>query len=85
MVIPAAMNIEAAVDAMATVPAEVKADQTKELVAAIGKPSARALGVKFPISGVFVTGYQLGLQVARMMIAGNAEVATKGVNPEDVL
>lgn len=85
MIIPAAMNIEAAVDSMATVAAEMKADQTKELVAAMGAQTTKKLGVRFPPSGTFITGYQLGLQTARMLLAGSVELATKGVNPEDVL
>jgi hypothetical protein len=83
MVIPAAMNIEMAADSLKTVTALVKLDQLSELKS-FGDTRAQDIGAS-GLSEDFKRGYELGLQVARVMIAGSVEVVLKGVNPEHVL
>ena len=85
MIVPAAMNIESAVDMLKDVPAEVKTDQRLELISAIGADTATKLGITYPVPKEFLVGYELGLQVARVMLLGSAALAIKGVDPKDVL
>jgi len=77
MIVPAAMNIESAVDMLKRFPKErawVLPDQLKELRSAVGEKSQD-----------FQDGYQLGIQTARAIIASSVAVMLKGVNPDDVL
>ena len=74
MVIPAAMQIESAIDTLKTVETDYLADQLKELHSAVGDKSDD-----------FQAGYQLGLETARVMIATNVQIIQKGVKPESVL
>lgn len=74
MVIPPAMQIEGAVDDLKSVDPAIIADQNKELFCATGKDNPD-----------FRDGYNLGLQVARRMIFGSAELALKGADPSKVL
>jgi hypothetical protein len=83
--IPAAENVEGAADSLRTLPDRVKQDQRKELLEAIGQDTAGKLGLSWPVSEEAVTGYQLGLQTARMILAGSAELIRKGVDPAKVL
>jgi hypothetical protein len=58
------------------------AEEEKELRSASGGFSR--IGIK-EVTGDVVTAYQLGLEVARRMIAENVQIITKGVNPQEVL
>lgn len=85
MVIPAAMNVEIALDALPKVEQRWRDKQLEELSAGVGASSAQALGVTFPLSDEFKRGYELGVQTARNMVAGSAELLLKGGNPANVL
>lgn len=85
MVIPAAMFIESAVDALDAVSQEVDMDEAKELRCAMGADKAEKLGIDFPINQQFILGYQIGLQTARIMMATSIALLKAGVNPEEVL
>ena len=77
MIVPAAMNIESAIDMLKQWPEKlmwVLPDQLKELHSAVGEKSED-----------FQQGYQLGIQTARAIIAGSAEVLMHGANPENIL
>jgi hypothetical protein len=71
MIIPAAMFIESAQDMLkdGSVPDDVRAAQLKEFTFAA--PSASADMQK---------GYELGLQVARVLLMGNMAAIQAGVN-----
>lgn len=86
MLVPAVMNIESAADWLKQdwdIREWVKADQQKEL-GAFGDARARELGAS-GLSDDFRKGYELGLQTARVIIAGSVAVVLKGVKPDDVL
>lgn len=85
MVVPAAMQIESAVDMLKDVRADVKTSQRLELLTAIGADTASRLGVTYPVLKDFLDGYELGLQTARVMMLGSAELAVKGVDLDRVL
>ena len=85
MVIPAAMNIEVAMTTLPKVEQRWRDDQIKELICGVGASDAQRLGVLFPLSEEFKRGYELGIQTARSMVAGSAELLLKGGNPENVL
>jgi hypothetical protein len=85
MVIPAAMNIESAVDMLGNVPEVARQAQRKELVAAVGAPAAKKLGLNFPLSDQEKIAYELGLQTARAFLSGSAALVLKGVDPKQVL
>ena len=85
MIVPAAMNIETAVDMLNDVPSAVLNDQTKELASAMGADACERLGLKFPLSDEAIVGYRLGLQTARAVVMGSAALAIKGVDAKDVL
>jgi hypothetical protein len=76
MLEPAAMFIESAIDMLkdGSVPDVVRATQVKELQFATGNHDPR-----------FAQGYELGLQTARVILAGSVALALKGVKPGDVL
>lgn len=74
MQVPAAGFIELAKDELDTVPPDQLADQERELHEAVGGTSV-----------TFVNGYQLGLQVARVMLSSNALLGVRGIKPEDLL
>jgi len=79
MNIPPAEMIEGAVDDLKNIDAKlawVLVDQRKELHEAVGDQAN---------SDDFASGYNLGLAVARRMIASNVEIILKGVSPGDVL
>jgi hypothetical protein len=67
MEVPAAGFIEAAQDMLKTVPDDVREDQQRELTA-FGDGRARQLGAS-GVSTDFRKGYELGLQVVRVLIA----------------
>ena len=77
MIVPAAMNIESAVDMLPKVPEWVRFDQIKELNCAMGAAPPPSLD--------FQKGYELGIQTARAILMGSAALILKGVNPDDVL
>lgn len=70
MIVPAAMFIESAIDMLKdnTVPVDVRADQAKELTFATGDHDPQ-----------FIAGYELGLQVARVLLMGNMKAVLAGV------
>ena len=74
MVVPSAEFIESANDDLKKVDAAVLADQQRELYEATGKEDAN-----------LVEGYNLGLQVARLMIQANPELAIKGIDVKGIL
>jgi hypothetical protein len=71
MQIPAAGFIEIAVDQLKKIPESQIQAQLAELHEVHGSS--------------LDTGYNLGLQVARVMLASNTELALKGINPDDLL
>jgi hypothetical protein len=85
MLIPAVMFIESAVDGLKDIPLKVTEDQTSEVRCAMGQSTCDKLKISFPLSPDFVTGYTIGLQVARTILAGSVALALKGVDPKDVL
>jgi hypothetical protein len=74
MVIPAAMNVESAVDMLKVIDKAVIDDQLKELRE--GLP-----GVNNDIE----KGYLLGLQTARSVIRGNVAIGLAGIDAENIL
>lgn len=74
MMVPSAEFIESASDDLKKVDAAVLADQQRELYEATGKEDAN-----------LVEGYNLGLQVARLMIQVNPELAIKGIDVKGIL
>lgn len=70
MIEPAAMFIESAIDMLkdGSVPATVRAGQTKELTFATGNHDPQ-----------FIAGYELGLQTARVFLLGNLKAVQAGV------
>lgn len=72
MIAPPAMNIYSAQTLM--VSDFIREHQIKELKSAI--PDA---------SEDFQKGYELGLAVARVVLAGSAELMLKGVDPKEIL
>ena len=76
MHIPAAEFIESAADDLKKVDTKILLDQKSELCEALGDRIDQM---------TCIDGYQLGLQVARTMIATNIELQLKGVKLEDVL
>lgn len=85
MLIPAAMNIESAVNMLDHVPQLNLNDQSKEFISAMGASTCKKLGIRFPVSDEVLIGYRLGLQTARVFIRGDVALNLKGINPEDVL
>jgi len=85
MQVPAAMFVESALDGMKSVPLKVLADQVQELRTAMGQATCDRLNVSYPLSPDFVSAYNLGLQVARVMIQGSVKLAMSNINPEEVL
>ena len=83
MLSPAAMFIESAVDNFKTVPEWLRKSQLSELQS-FGDKRAQDFGAS-GLSDDFKKGYELGLQTARVIIAGSAALVLKGVNPQDVL
>lgn len=83
MQIPAAMYIESAADSISTLTDFVRTDQQKEL-SSFGDVRAQRIGAT-GLSGDFRSGYQLGLQVARTMLAGSAILAMAHVKASDLL
>ena len=85
MNIPAASDIEGAVDGLGKVEQRWRDDQQKELTCAIGASTCKNLGIGFPLSDEFRSGYEIGIQTARRMVQGSAELLLHGANPENVL
>lgn len=73
---PAAMFIESAIDMLkdGAVPEGGRAIQIKEYQCATGNQSPEC-----------AAAYELGLQTARVMLAGSPALFMKGINPKDVL
>jgi hypothetical protein len=83
MLSPAVMFIESAIDDLKNVPQNIADSQKRELYS-LGDARAEKAGA----SGVttdFTAGYVLGLQTARVILAGSAALVMKGVDPKDVL
>jgi hypothetical protein len=65
------------------VPDAVRKSQMKEL-SSFGDARAIAIGAS-GVSKDFQIGYVLGLQAARVVLAGSSTLAEKGVDPSNVL
>jgi hypothetical protein len=74
MISPNAETIEGAKDSIGSVPDFIRSSQRKELHEAVGDQSDD-----------FVSGYELGLAVARRMVAGSTAIILSKVNPDEVL
>jgi hypothetical protein len=84
MLSPSVMFIESAVDSFKDPKFDqLKASQQKELTS-FGDYRAQQLGAT-GLSDDFRKGYELGLSTARVILAGSAALALKGVKPSDVL
>ena len=83
MLSPAVMFIEAAIDDLKNVPQFIADSQKRELVS-LGAPRAQKAGAS-GLTPDFTAGYMLGLQTARVILAGSAALVIKGVNSKDVL
>ena len=83
MVIPSAMNFEAAADSLRSVPQAARDDQQKEL-SSFGDGRAKQLGAT-GLSDDFRKGVEFGLQTARVMVRCSTELILKGANPDKVL
>lgn len=75
MIYPAAMFIEAAQDSLKGLTDEQRAYEMKELFSAVGQKA----------TGEFGDGYLLGLQTARVILAGSVALAKAGVKPDEIL
>ncbi|HEX5426630.1 MAG TPA: hypothetical protein VFW94_24130 [Candidatus Acidoferrales bacterium] len=75
MIYPAAMFIEMGQDSLTGLSEEQRAHQMKELFSAIGVKT----------TGEFGDGYLLGLQTARVILAGSVALAKAGINPDELL
>ena len=84
MIVPAAGQIEAAMDMPALEEKWLK-DQEKELRVAIGAMDADKLGVRYPLSKEFVKGYMMGLQTARAVLKLDPVLVQKEIPPGDLL
>lgn len=83
MQIPAVMFIEAAAEGLGRLTTFVQQDQQRELTC-FGDERAQELGAS-GLSSDFRKGYELGIQTARVIIAGSVALVLKGVKPDDVL
>ena len=83
MVIPAVMFIESAADSLKSADPKMLESQAAELQS-FGPGRAQKLGAT-TLSEDFQIGYTLGLQTARMMLAGNPQLAMKGIEPDSLL
>jgi hypothetical protein len=72
---PAAMFIESAADSLKTADPMMLQAQTKEL---------ETFGYTSDWESL-VDGYNLGLQTARMILAGSPQLILKGIKPESIL
>lgn len=81
--IPAVMFLEMAADMLPKVAQAVRDDQQQELTE-FGDVRAQGLGAT-GLSKDMRIGYELGLQVARVMLFGNVELAKAGIKAEDLL
>jgi hypothetical protein len=83
--IPNAETIEGAVDSLLRLDPVVRNDELGELHEAIGADAARRLGLKITLPTEFEQGYLLGVETARRMVAGSAEVLMHGSDPAKIL
>ena len=83
MVFPAAMNVYAGAELLKNMDPKWRELQRKEF-SVIGAARAKVYGASW-LSVDFLIGYELGLATARAMLKGSAELALKGVDPENVL
>jgi hypothetical protein len=83
MLSPAVMFIESAIDDLKNVPQFIADSQKRELTS-LGAARAQKAGAS-GLTPDFTAGYVLGLQTARIILAGSAALVTKGVDPKDVL
>ena len=80
MIVPAAMHIYAGAELLRRSPELWRADQQKELAAAMP-----TLIHQYGIAESFSNGYELGLATARAIIAGSVEVMLHKANPDNIL
>jgi hypothetical protein len=85
MIIPNAEVIEETLNAVSKVDPKWIADQVKELAESNAYLKSGFTLEPSTSSEAFTAGYNLGLQVARTMIAQSAAIAVSSVNPNDVL
>jgi hypothetical protein len=83
MQIPAAMFIESAANQIHKLSDFARRDQLKELES-FGDSRATQLGAS-GLSDDFKAGYTLGLQVARTMLATNAQLTIAGIKTDELL
>lgn len=84
MIIPAAANIEIAIDSLLTA-TWVEKSEVEELHSAVGNDRATKLVIAYPLSSEFEKGYVVGVHAARQVVAGSMQLLLKGVKPSDVL
>jgi hypothetical protein len=82
-VIPAAGQLEAAGDELLTIPDQQREDQLREL-AAFGSARAHSIGAT-GLSTDFEVGYELGLQVARVILRLEPQLIEKGIDASTLL
>jgi hypothetical protein len=77
-VAPAGMFIMEAIDTMGLLSISIKSEQRNELKAESGQ--LQKLGITLPLTERDMVMYELGLQVARALLAQNQEAASADVN-----
>jgi hypothetical protein len=75
--IPAAMQIESAIDGFKYLPQNVRTDETTELLE-VGERAVCEIGAS-GLSGDLIIGYLLGLETARVMLASTPQAVEAGV------
>ena len=80
---PNAETIEEAAGQLPTLPEWFRQAQRQE-VSSFGDERAKGIGAS-GVTNDFWTGYELGLQTARLVIAGSPAILMAGVKPSDVL
>lgn len=83
MLSPAVMFIESAIDDLKNVPEFIAQSQIKELNS-LGPARAKEAGAS-DLNNDFRAGYALGLQVARIILAGSPLLALANVKAKNVL
>lgn len=77
MVIPSAMFVEMAQDSLKTADKAMLDDEAKEFASAVGGQSAMVMTA--------TEGYLLGIQTARMFLAGSVLLAKAKIDPGELL
>jgi len=82
MMIPAAMNIYSAMDALKKRDPKIVDDELKELVSSNAENSMDSQTGR---EATFRAGYLLGLETARCILMGMPAIYQAGLKPEDLL